>query len=247
MSVEPYLEYRPITGSTNDDLKEWIRQGCAHGTAIYAGSQTEGRGRSGRSWHAPDVDNLYFSVALTRDTNKVDMRTLPFLAAVCVAQWLANSTDVAFGLKWPNDVLVGNHKLAGILCEGVTPERGRLAAVMGIGINVNARKSDFPDELDGIATSLREETGETYDVETIARDLRARIVQWYDTLMKAGPKPVLDQWRKYEQTSGRTVLIVDDELEGVAEGITEDGALRVRIGDGTLRKVYAGDVRFTET
>lgn len=246
MTVEPYLEFRAVTDSTNDDVREAFRLGCAHGAAIYAGEQRKGRGRLGRTWHGPERGNLYLSVALTQDTARADLRVLPFLAAVSVAQWLRDESSVEFGLKWPNDVLVGDCKLAGILCEGVAGPRGGMAAVIGIGMNVNAEREDYPDELRSKVTSLKMLTGRTYDVRDVASAIRVRVVRWYDTLLLAGSAPILDQWRTFEATSGRRVRIVEDDVIGRADGIENDGALRVHLPDGTTRRVYAGDVEFVD-
>lgn len=246
MTVEPYLEYRALTDSTNDDIKEAIRLGCAHGAAIFAGEQRRGRGRSGRTWHGPERGNLYLSVALTQDTARADVRVLPFLAAISVAQWLRDETSVEFGLKWPNDVLVDDRKLAGILCEGVAGRRGQMAAVIGIGMNINAELADYPDELQSTVTSLKILTGRTFDVHEVASSIRVRIVRWYETLLVAGSAPVLTQWRTFESTSGRRVRMVAEDLVGRADGIEDDGALRVHLPDGTTRRVYAGDVEFVD-
>lgn len=244
--MDPYLQYLPVTDSTNDDAKAAAREGAAHGSAIYAGHQRSGRGRSGRTWHAADGENLYLSVVLTRDTARAPLQVLPFLAGVCLAQWLAAETPVAFGLKWPNDVLVGDRKLGGILCEATPARFGGVAAVVGIGMNVNAPRDALPEAIRDRATSLRHETDRTFDVEAIARALRLHVVRWYDTLIQAGPRPIFERWCHHEGTFGRRVRIVDEALDGTAVELAPDGALRVRLDDGTSRLVRAGDIEFTD-
>lgn len=242
--MDPYLEYSAETASTNDDLKRRVREGCVHGTTLYAGRQTGGRGRAGRTWHGPAGENLYFSIALIDNIDQIDLRALPFVGAVCLAQWLDKHTELTFGLKWPNDVLVNDLKLAGILCEGVSRPQGAIAAVMGIGMNVNARMEDLPAETRKIATSLQKETERIFAIEPLVRDLRHRILRWYETLQQTGTTPLFERWRAYECTMGRRVRIVDEAKVGTARRLDKDGALIVQLDNGRIQPVRVGDVTF---
>lgn len=220
MIGKPHVHHRE-TDSTNERGKALALAGAPHGTLVTADSQTAGRGRQGRSWTAAPGDALLMSVVL-RELDEL----LPFRAAVAVCESLPVSSEI----KWPNDVWLGGRKVSGILVEG-RPHEGW--AVLGIGLNVETR--EFPEELREIATSLAL-AGASVSRETVLAELLASLERWL-----AEPKvPVLAAWRERDALLGAPVAWADGTGKGA--GVTDSGALRVELEDGSVVELDSGEV-----
>jgi BirA family biotin operon repressor/biotin-[acetyl-CoA-carboxylase] ligase len=209
-----------LTDSTNERARALALAGAPHGTLVTADEQSAGRGRQGRRWTAPPRSALLMSLVL-RDFPE----SLPMAAAVAVCEAL----PLAAAIKWPNDILVGRAKLAGILVEG-RPQEGW--AVLGIGLNV--RTTEFPAELRETATSLRLEGIETAPEDVLELLLRA-LAEW----LPRPPAAVLDAWRRRDAVLGQAVRWATGS--GVGRGIDETGALLVDTPAGRLA-LQAGEV-----
>ena len=222
----PRLHHRTI-GSTNARAQELAVAGAPHGTIVTAGEQTAGRGRQGRAWATPAGTALAVSVVLR------DPPPLLTLAAGLAVADVAVALDAAGrqpAIKWPNDVLLDGRKLAGILAEGRLQERW---AVLGIGVNVAIPQEAFPPELRERATSL----GRTpADVEQTLTTLLAALERWLESPTAA----LLDAYRERDALAGRAISW--EGGSGVADGIADDGRLRVRTDDGDERLLDAGEV-----
>jgi BirA family biotin operon repressor/biotin-[acetyl-CoA-carboxylase] ligase len=227
------------TVSTNDDLLAAARSGAAEGRVIVAEEQTGGRGRRGRAWHSPPGANLYLSVLLRPGSaSAAALPPLSLVAGLAVAEAVAElAPEIAPRLKWPNDVLVGGRKLAGILNEAVDCPGSGLALVVGVGLNVN--QEAFPDELREIATSLRLETGRPHVRAPLAAAVLRRLHACLAQVGEEGLAPLLSRWASRSSTLGRRVRCQDGP-EGVATGLAPDGALLVTDDAGTLHQVGAG-------
>lgn len=177
-----------VTGSTNDDAKAAAHRGIASGAAFVADTQTAGRGRLGRTWHSPAGENLYVSFVLRPDRPD---RTVPFVtlaAGLATADAIAPLIDCAVQLKWPNDVLVSNRKIAGVLCESaVSPER--TFVVVGIGLNV--RTTAFPPDLAPTSTSLALAGAKMLDRSTVLVSLAAALSNRMDLLARGESERIL--------------------------------------------------------
>jgi BirA family transcriptional regulator, biotin operon repressor / biotin---[acetyl-CoA-carboxylase] ligase len=219
MIGSPRIHHRLID-STNERAKELAAAGALHGTLVTADEQTAGHGRQGRAWTAEPGSAVLMSVVL----RELDER-LPLTAAVAIADAL----PVEAAIKWPNDVWIQGRKVAGILVEG-RPQEGW--AVLGIGLNVLAES--FTDELAETATSLRLAGVETTPARVLA-DVLASLSRW----LGAPPARVLDAWRSLDALKGERVRWTNGE--GVADGIDDSGALRVRTDSG-LVTLDAGEV-----
>jgi BirA family transcriptional regulator, biotin operon repressor / biotin---[acetyl-CoA-carboxylase] ligase len=237
-------------GSTNRLLADLAHRGAADGTVVVADSQTAGRGRMGRRWASPPSLNLYVSILLTRPQVAAVLTWIPLLAAVAVVRAIYDLTKLAVRLKWPNDVLVvrnGNgRKLAGILVEAIggSPAGARLV-VVGVGVNVNMPIEAFPQDLRSTATSLLIETGRSVERARLLASLLAEMEVLYDQLCDRGPEGLAAAYRESCDTIGRRVrieLMGNEHVEGIAEGIAADGALRFRGSDGKMLEIRAGDV-----
>lgn len=229
-------------GSTNSEAAEQARRGAAEGVCIMADSQTAGRGRNGRTWVSEAGSGLNFSIVLRRRfaVESVPLITLMTGVAVC-------DTLIEFGvkadIKWVNDLLVDGRKICGILAEAVETPLG-LAVVVGIGINLTSR--NFPDEIADTATSIEAVTGKRHTADEIAEPLTRYISYFYDILMSAdGPGETISHWRRRSSYySGRHVRVrlANGVVEGEAAGLEENGALRVKTPDGSVKIIQAGDV-----
>ncbi|MBK8998768.1 MAG: biotin--[acetyl-CoA-carboxylase] ligase [Myxococcales bacterium] len=226
------------TGSTNDDAMEAARSGAPHGATFVADAQTRGRGRRGARWTSPPGENLLCSVLLRPELSAERAGTLTLAVGLAVRDVVARRVTGAVRVKWPNDVLVGDAKLAGILLESQL-EAGRVSAlVIGVGLNVAMR--ELPSELLGIATSLALEGDPSPSREEVLVELLAALERRLAVHLREGLGPVLDELRSSDALYGRRVRV--DHVTGTAAGIAADGALVVRADDGEEAHVRSGGV-----
>jgi BirA family biotin operon repressor/biotin-[acetyl-CoA-carboxylase] ligase len=229
--------------STNDRARELADAGAAHGEVVVAESQTSGRGRRGRTWASPAGRNLYLSVILRPNLPPQRAPEITLVASVAACD-ACRKAGVEAGIKWPNDLLVGGRKVAGILTElSAEPDLVHWV-VLGIGVNLNSGPGDFPAELRGLATSLSIERGQPVPRALFAAALLSELEQWLDRHANEGFGPIRDAWRERSVTLGREVRVDAEggEISGVAEDIDASGALLVR-GKAGLARVVSGDVR----
>jgi BirA family biotin operon repressor/biotin-[acetyl-CoA-carboxylase] ligase len=173
------IEYRDETGSTNTEALRLALEGTPEGTVVVADAQTEGRGRLDRTWESPPSKNLYLSVVLRPDIPAVSASLVPLMTGVAVADVVSQHCPGRVRLKWPNDVLVGGKKICGMLTEMRTRGDRVEFLIVGIGLNVNMRKLDFPPGLRDTATSLQIETDCELDRLDVAVRLFEALERWY--------------------------------------------------------------------
>jgi BirA family biotin operon repressor/biotin-[acetyl-CoA-carboxylase] ligase len=229
-------------GSTSDRAKELAEDGALHGTVVVAETQTAGRGRRGRSWVSPPRKNVYFSVILRPELAAGRAPELTLVASIAICDALRQA-GVDAGIKWPNDVLASGRKIAGILTElAAEPDRVQWV-VLGVGVNVNARAEDFPEELRGEATSVLVERGTPAPRALLAAACLTALELWIDRHAEEGFAPIRTAWRERSVTLGREVLVREAarEITGTAVDIDDQGALLVRTAAG-VERVLAGDV-----
>ena len=242
--VGQQIEYRARTASTNTVAKLLAGQGAPEGTVVIADLQDAGRGRLDRRWLSPSNANLLLTIVFCPSLRPSEAQRLTMICALATVDAIQTVTGLSARLKWPNDILVSGKKVGGILTE-LGLRGGELGfAVVGIGLNVNMSQDDLPEELRPVATSLAEELRCDVDREDLLCALLARIETRYDAL-RAGEAPV-DEWMRNLATLGELVTVNEPHgamrLEGIAEAVDEDGALLLRLADGSLRRVLAGDV-----
>jgi BirA family biotin operon repressor/biotin-[acetyl-CoA-carboxylase] ligase len=216
----PRLHLREI-GSTSDRARELAEAGAPHGMLVTTDHQVAGRGRQGRTWTTPPGRALTMSLVL-RDVTPM----LPIVAGVAVADAIGPSAAI----KWPNDILAGGRKVAGILAEA-RPQQGW--AVLGIGINVALREDDLPPELRDRAGTLGREPE---DVEAVL----AAVLSALEMRLQQSPERLLDAWRARDALAGRRVTWAGGE--GTADGVDAGGRLVVRLPGGGTEALDAGEV-----
>ena len=240
------IEVVPSTGSTNADLLARALRGEPEGVVLAAEVQTAGRGRMGRTWVSPPYAALTFSLLVRPDVPPARRGWLPLLAGVAVATAVTEMTGVQARLKWPNDVLAGEAKLAGILAEAAGD-----AVVVGIGLNVSTEPAELPGPGPGAlpATSLRAAGATALNREKILLTILAGFERWYRAWRQAGGDPdrsgLRPEYTRLSATIGRTVraeLPGGQALSGPAAGVDSDGRLLVRVSSGAEIPVAAADV-----
>jgi BirA family transcriptional regulator, biotin operon repressor / biotin---[acetyl-CoA-carboxylase] ligase len=223
------------TGSTNDDMMGLARTGAPEGSWLRAESQTGGKGRSGRQWISPP-GNLYASTLVRLQPADPLAPSLALVAAVAVHETVsAYASAVPLMLKWPNDLLSDGRKLAGILLE-----REQDAVVVGIGINL----AHHPDVIDRPATSLGALGVGSPDPQLFLADLADAFQRWLQRWRGEGLLPVRARWLETAHPAGTALSIRsgEDMVDGLFDGLDEMGALRLRLADGRVRVIPAGDV-----
>jgi BirA family biotin operon repressor/biotin-[acetyl-CoA-carboxylase] ligase len=239
-------QHFPSIDSTNKHAMKAASDGASEGSVFTADEQTAGRGRGDHAWHSPAGQGLYVSIVLRPQLAPNDVLWLSLIAGLAVYAAIERVTTIAVDLRWPNDIMLGEKKLGGILTELGT-EGGRVAhAVVGIGLNIN--QPGFPAELAALATSLRIETDREWPRDEILTSLLRAIDREYRGL-GSSPTAKAEIVRRFEQASssarGARVAVDDHgaaQFTGVTEGLDSRGFLRVQTTDG-LRTVMSGGVR----
>jgi len=231
--------------STNNILRDMAYNGAADGQVVIANEQTQGRGRFGRSFVSPKDKGIYMSILLRPKGNPADGITLTSWTAVAVSNAIQKICGIRPGIKWVNDLVLGKKKLCGILTEMLMEgESGSINyVIIGIGLNVNEKSEDFPENLRHIATSLYEQTGTLYKRSLLA----AEIIHELDMLRAGWPgeKSVyLKSYRENSVTVGKEIQILsgDSQCSATALSIGDDFSLDVKQQDGTIKNLSSGEI-----
>ena len=225
--------------STNSRAKE-IAADSPNGTVVIAEKQSEGKGRLGKAWASPP-GGIYLSIILKPDIPPDHIHRLTLVAGVAAVETLSE-LGINARIKWPNDVLINEKKVCGILTEIDAEADAVNYVIIGIGVNANTELDALPPLTMLRATSLKEELGRVVDRIAITQRFLERFEQHYVTFCEGGFPSVLEQWREYSSTIGRRVKIVTKfrTIEGEAVGIDHDGALIVELDDGTVEREITG-------
>lgn len=234
--------------STNAEARRRAEAGEAGPLWIVARSQTAGRGRRGRAWES-DTGNLFATLLTTTRKPPAEAAQVTFVAALAVADLLdAYAPASLVTIKWPNDVMLAGDKASGILVESGVHARGGLWLAVGIGVNLAHAPPATERPASALSQHLRGDIVAVPSVEAAAGNLAEAFAIWAERWETLGFEPVLDAWRaRTPGLNGPAVARLGHEtLTGRAEGVGPDGALRLRLTDGSLRMISAGDVFFGE-
>lgn len=231
LGERPFRFFESI-GSTNDIALEWLRDKPVAGAVVLADEQTEGRGRMGRKWHTPPGQALAVSYILYPEV--AFMNRIGMLGAWAVARLLEALKVDNVGIKWPNDVYVGSRKICGVLPQAAWESPRLLGVVLGIGLNIRVQ---FDETLALTALNLEDILEHSIDRVLMLKDLL--------DLLDEGMRQLhtdawFADWRRRLILLGRVVRVGD--VEGVAQDVDGDGALLVRLSDGSMQRILAGDV-----
>lgn len=221
--------------STNREAVQLAQADVEHGTVIVADSQTSGRGRLSRTWFSPPGANLYCSIILrlTRPPDRLSewLSWLPLISALAAAEAVEHVSSTHVSVKWPNDLLITERKVGGILCESGTGTRSGPFQIIGIGINVNGDHDDWPTDLRDSATSIWQERKIVVDRNRLLAQLLLELEQCLDELALHGMSRLASAYHQRCSTIGHTVRATlgnGDIVVGLAEEIGQDGSLHVR-------------------
>jgi BirA family biotin operon repressor/biotin-[acetyl-CoA-carboxylase] ligase len=236
--------YRAETGSTNNLAKEEADWGAPHGTAVIAERQLAGKGRRGKGWSSDTNKGIWMSLILRPDFSPQLAPRLTFVAAVAVIRAVEKITGIKLELKWPNDVYCRGKKVAGILTEMKAELDLIDYVVIGIGLNVNQRAEDFNQELKEIATSLEIIAEKKVNRQELVVGILKEFTFWYKLFGCDGFAPVLKEWKEWDITIGKQVIVTEQtrQYPGVAKGIDEEGNLLVEDDLGKTHRIYSGEV-----
>ena len=238
--IAKQIHYFDYLDSTMNLAMQLGMQGSPNGTLVLAESQTRGRGRLGRNWFSPKYKGIYLSLILRPDILPAASPILTLLSAVSICEAIKEVVHLDAQIKWPNDIIMHNKKLAGILTEMNAEVDKVNFVVIGIGLNVNNDKKSLIAQ----STSLKEQKGEQVQRILLLQELLRRIEKNFNLLETKGNQSIIDKWRNFSLTLGKRVKIYcqDKHLEGQAVDIDKDGGLLIRKDSGIIQKVMSGDV-----
>ncbi len=233
--------YQEVT-STNDIAKKFVDNDAPEGTVIIAEQQTAGRSRSKNDWASPE-GGIWMTLILKPEVTLLEASKLTIVTGVAIAKTLHDKFNLDAGIKWPNDIMIGNKKICGILTEAVTDYDDLKAVLIGVGIDVNINQSDLPDDLQDITTTISEETSEEIKRAEIMKVFFSIFEELYEEFKNGQFKHIIGEWRRLSSTTGNRVKVYKDGKAMLADavGIDNQGALIVELDDGSLEKIISGE------
>ncbi|MHB8909650.1 MAG: biotin--[acetyl-CoA-carboxylase] ligase [Syntrophales bacterium] len=238
------IDYFAQTDSTNVRAREIAAEGAPEGTIVIAEEQLQGKGRRGRVWYSPAGEGIYVSVILRPSVQPYEAPQLVLMTAVAAAETLLAHAAVPAAIKWPNDILVGGKKIAGILTE-MSVDMDRIDyVIIGMGLNVNTPAEALPPEIAGIATSLRAETGRAFSRVELLRTYLEELEGYYALFRERRFEKIRERWLELAKIIGRQVRIagIEQTYEGEVVDVDPNGFLILKSPDGTTQRILAGDV-----
>jgi BirA family biotin operon repressor/biotin-[acetyl-CoA-carboxylase] ligase len=243
------LHWLASVGSTNDVAAQLADLGAEEGTTVVAEAQTSGRGRQGRGWFSPSGAGLYVSVILLPQSGPLSgarnpAALLTLASGVAIAEAVRASTGLPAEIKWPNDVVVGGRKLAGILAESAS--QGSTLQFVVLGFGVNLQPAAYPAELASRVTSIEAETNRPADRALMLAEILAAMAERYAHLQAGRFDAILSAWRRLAPSLTSSQVEWDSPaglVRGRAEGIDDQGQLLVRVGE-RLERLVAGEIRW---
>lgn len=232
--------------STQTLAHELAQNQAEHGTVIIASEQTAGKGRMNRTWHSPKEKGMWLSMILRPTIFPYLAPQLTLLTATVLAQVIIEQTPLHPKIKWPNDILIHDKKVAGILTEMKAEQDQIEYVVIGIGLNVNQEPSELPDDLKQRATSLYIESGNTYSIKSLIQEVLKAFEREYIAYMDQGFSNVKQKWEQYGYKIGQSIWMTTGQRrwQGTFLGIAEDGALLVRTAEQQDKKIYSAEIEW---
>ncbi len=238
------IHYEESVETTQKIALTIANDGAPEGTLVVAEEQLGGKGRLMRNWYSPKYSGIWMSLILRPRIPFQQAPQLTLLAAVAVVQAIEHTTDLKPQIKWPNDILINRKKVTGILTE-LQGESDRIhSVIIGIGINVNQQKSDFPEELQETATSLLIEGGEKVSRARVIQEVLVRLETLYEQFLTEGFLPIKQLWESYAISLGQEIkaTTVNSTIIGKAIGITDEGVLLLEDHSGKVHSIYSADI-----
>ncbi len=234
--------------STNSKAYQLALNGAEEGEVVISESQEKGRGRLGRQWFSPPFLNLYLSVILRPKISPHQASLITLMAAVATADAIQKFSGLLPLIKWPNDILLRDRKVAGLLNE-IHSEMDRIHfVILGIGVNLNMDEKMFSKEIRAVATSLKIEMGQKVSRKAFLQFFLQELEKWYSIFLEEGGAVILKAWRDRAHIKGRQVKVTSfgETVAGIAIDVDSDGALILGTEDGKQKRVVAGDIEYKE-
>jgi birA, biotin-[acetyl-CoA-carboxylase] ligase region len=224
--------------STNSYSKRIASEDIADGTVIIAGSQTNGRGRLGREWFSPLGTGIYLSIILRPDIKPEDLQLITLAVSIAVVDAIIKVTGLRTAIKWPNDILLGNKKICGILTEAIIENDKTRFVIIGIGMNITDKPYDFPQELAEKAAYI------LADRNTMLAEVLREMDCIYSLMLSGRNTTIIEKWKEYSATIGREICITSDveKYTGVAVDITNKGELVVACHNDLNKIIQSGEI-----
>lgn len=238
------IHYQESVESTQRIAHKLASEEAPEGTVVIAEEQTSGRGRMNRQWHSPKYTGVWMSLIIRPNIPLIKAPQLTLLSAVAIVQAVEEITGLYPQIKWPNDILVNGKKVTGILTELQAEADQIHSIIIGIGINVNQKKDDFPEELRDKASSLLIESGKLISRSTLIRNVFKHFEKLYKLYLDQGFLPIKLLWEGCAISIGKKIKArtLSAVLVGKALGITDEGVLMLEDGDGTIHHIYSADI-----
>jgi BirA family biotin operon repressor/biotin-[acetyl-CoA-carboxylase] ligase len=232
------------TDSTNLQAKNLAAEGAPEGTLIVAESQHSGRGRKGRTWFSPPGLGIYSSLILRPAISPTEAPGITLMTAVAAAEAVIALTGIPARIKWPNDIMVKNRKLAGILTEISTEMDSVDFIIVGFGMNVNTPADDFPSDIKKIATSVYAETGKRFPRVKMLQTYLKNFEVHYETFKKEGFSGIREKWKALTEIIGKKVTVrkVAGEITGKVMDVDHEGVLILQDENGEIHRIFSGDL-----
>ena len=236
-----------VVTSTQDVTIEIARDGAPEGTLVVAERQTRGRGRQGRRWVSPE-DGIYLSLILRPTLLPSKVVQIPLIAGIALAKAIREAVPIQPMIKWPNDIVIDQRKVGGILTEMSSEIDKVNYVVLGIGLNVNTPASLLAKETDGIVTSIIDKSGAYTSRVKLVQIFLSQFDLIYAKFLAFGFSSVSDEWKMLNNTIGSWIKVSDceREIEGEVLDIDNDGFLLVRKQSGDISRIVSGDVSYSD-
>jgi len=238
------IVYKDSVESTQKIAHQLAGEDASEGTVVIAEEQRSGKGRMNRNWHSPKYTGVWMSLILRPNIPLTQAPQLTLLTAVAIVQAIEESTGMSPEIKWPNDILLNGKKVTGILTE-LQAEADRIhSIIIGMGINVNQEKEDFPEELQEKASSLFLESGNVVSRAGLIRNVFMCFEKLYLLYLEHGFVPIKLLWEGYAVSLGKVLKArtLTNVIEGKALGITDEGVLLLEDNTGTIHQIYSADI-----
>jgi BirA family biotin operon repressor/biotin-[acetyl-CoA-carboxylase] ligase len=239
------LMFRSEVDSTNTEAERLLAEGRQTPFVVIAQRQSRGRGRMGRQWHSTDEGNLYSSFAFRPQLPPAQMQMITLWMGLQVCHFINSKLELPAMVKWPNDIVAGGRKLAGLLAEARVDSDRTRDLVFGIGMNINGRGDKWPSDMAAVATSLAILRGKALKMNQVAAELIEVVSTGYDRYVDGSyTSEIFDLWNRYDVLRGRVVRGSrgQEQIVGTASGIDEHGNLVLTLENGQTRCIHAGEV-----
>ncbi len=243
------IHYFQEIDSTNTKAKELAEKGAIEGTMVIAESQTRGRGRMGRQWYSSPGAGIYTSLILRPTIPPLAAPKITLMTAVAIAEALLSQLDLDIRIKWPNDILIQGKKLVGILTEISSEMNVVHYIVVGLGLNVNTPRRDFPPELQNIATSLFMETGNVCSRARLIRGFLEQFEKYYNRFKQDDFHHIVARWKQLSNAIGQRIVvdIRGEKHTGTIMDVDDEGGLLLQEEQGKVLRIVSGEIEFYDS